>query len=90
MIQQYITDRLRKSLEEAVKSGEVRIEVIPSFTIETPPNKQFGDFSSNAALVLARHAGMSPRDLAQILVKRLTPDSLIERVEVAGPGFINF
>ncbi len=51
---------------------------------------QHGDFSSNAALGLARIAGVKPRELAAKIVAALPASGLIARVEVAGPGFINF
>ena len=60
--------------------------------LEVPARPQHGDFSTNAALVLAAAAGMKPRELAQAVVDRLPLEevrSLVSRVEVAGPGFIN-
>ncbi len=49
-----------------------------------------GDFATNAALVNSKAAGMKPRDLAERLVAALPASELVEKVEVAGPGFINF
>ncbi len=49
-----------------------------------------GDFSTNLALKLAKAAGMSPHALAERLVAALPPSTLLERVEIAGPGFLNF
>ncbi len=49
-----------------------------------------GDYASNIALVLAKAAGMKPRDLAQRVVEGLPDCTLVEKVDIAGPGFINF
>ena len=49
-----------------------------------------GDYASNIALVLAKAAGMKPRDLAQCVVEGLPDCTLVEKVDIAGPGFINF
>jgi len=59
--------------------------------LERPPRAEMGDFATNAAMELAGPASMSPRELAETIVARLRlPEGLVERVEVAGPGFINF
>lgn len=49
-----------------------------------------GDFASNIALLLGKGAGLPPRDLAQKIIARLPPNELIDKTEIAGPGFINF
>ena len=60
--------------------------------LETPANKQFGDYSSNIALTLKKATGLNnSRDIAERILRHLPPDNaLINRVEVAGPGFLNF
>jgi arginyl-tRNA synthetase len=55
----------------------------------TQPNAEFGDYATNAALVLAQQAKINPKQLAQKLVDRLDK-KLFEKVEIAGSGFINF
>jgi arginyl-tRNA synthetase len=52
-------------------------------------NKDHGDFATNVALMLAKTAKMNPRDLAQKIVDALPESSLIQKVDIAGPGFIN-
>jgi arginyl-tRNA synthetase len=59
-------------------------------TVERSRDPRHGDFATGVALGLARAAGRSPRDLAQALVGRLPAHPAVARVEVAGPGFINF
>lgn len=61
-----------------------------TFAVETPRNPAHGDYAVNAALVLAKPAGMQPRQLAQLLVDHLhDPDGIVTSVELAGPGFLN-
>lgn len=55
----------------------------------TRPEPQFGDFSTNVALQLAKKIGRNPREVAQEIANGLTQDEKIASVEVAGPGFIN-
>ena len=62
----------------------------PAFTVERPKERAHGDFSTNAAMLLAKAARTNPRALAQQLVDALPVSDSIARVEIAGPGFINF
>lgn len=58
--------------------------------IERTRDPAHGDFSTNVAMVLAKGARTKPRDLAERLVAAMPPSPLIDRVEIAGPGFVNF
>jgi len=62
----------------------------PDFVIERPKTREHGDFASNAAMLLAKAARSNPRALAQALVAALPASEDVARVEIAGPGFINF
>ena len=62
----------------------------PAFVVERPKDRTHGDFSTNAAMVLAKAARTNPRAIAQALVAALPPSDDIQKVEIAGPGFINF
>ena len=62
----------------------------PDFVIERPKTREHGDFASNAAMLLAKAARSNPRALAQALVAALPASADVARVEIAGPGFINF
>ena len=57
--------------------------------VEPPRDASHGDMATNAAMVLAKEAKAKPRDLADAIATRLRADPLIEKVDVAGPGFIN-
>ena len=57
-----------------------------------PKKKQFGDFSVNTAMVLAKKAGRNPREIAELIIDNLPPEreTLFKKVDIAGAGFINF
>ena len=71
-------------------------EILPSnlnkslITIEKPKDESFGELSTNVSMVLAKDAGIRPRDLAVKIVNILKEDEMISSAEIAGPGFINF
>ncbi|MDO5505244.1 MAG: arginine--tRNA ligase [Pseudoxanthomonas suwonensis] len=62
----------------------------PEFVIERPKDRSHGDYSANAAMLLAKAARGNPRALAQSLLEVLPADALIASVDIAGPGFLNF
>ena len=60
-----------------------------SVTVEPPRDAAHGDMATNAAMVLAKPAGLKPREIADALAARLAEDGRVESAEVAGPGFLN-
>ncbi|TYL09694.1 Arginine--tRNA ligase [Moorella thermoacetica] len=87
--------RLAAALTDAAATaraaGEISYDELPDFVIETPRDKTHGDFAANLALLLARQARQSPRNVAAAIVRHLErPQPGVARVKVAGPGFINF
>ena len=74
-----------------VSDGKIPSEPIPAFAIEIPNDKSHGDFSCNAALVSAKAFKKSPRDIAALIVENAVLDGTVfEKIELAGPGFLNF
>ena len=74
------------------KAGTLTADLIPpqaKFAVMRPKDRAHGDWASNAAMQLAKKAGMKPRDLAELFAAELTNADGIKSVEVAGPGFIN-
>src|ERR1700761_1959769 len=57
--------------------------------VEPPRDASHGDMATNAAMVLAKEAKSKPRDLAEAIAGKLRADPLVEKVDIAGPGFIN-
>ena len=79
-----------EALEKAKKDGLLEISELPEFHIQKPDQQSYGDLSVSLALMLAREAKMPPRKIAEIIVQNIHKDQLIEKIEIAGPGFINF
>ncbi len=83
-------ERIRAAVREAltarlgVPPGE-----LPEFTVEVPGAEAHGDFATNAAMLLAKRLRKPPRELAAVLAPALQETPEVERVEVAGPGFLN-
>ncbi len=92
MITDQLSVLLRQAVDSAVKDGELTVGDEPIvITFDTPKNKDFGDFATNVAMLLQKRAGLAPREIANRIIKRLpVGQSLITRVEIAGPGFMNF
>jgi arginyl-tRNA synthetase len=85
-----ILERVRAANEALVASGKLPSGIDQSrVAVEPPRDADHGDMATNAAMVLAKDAGRTPRDLAELIAEKLRVDALIETVEVAGPGFIN-
>jgi len=62
----------------------------PEFVVERPKTREHGDFATNAAMLLAKAARSNPRAIATVLVAALPASDDVAKVEIAGPGFINF
>ncbi len=85
-----LADSLLQALQALQSDGTVPAGDPPSFVVERTKSREHGDFATNLALMLAKLAGRKPRDLANALVAALPPSAEIAKVEIAGPGFINF
>ncbi|MGE5397555.1 MAG: arginine--tRNA ligase [Chitinophagales bacterium] len=90
-IKQEIKNKINSALEGLQKKGELPPLEIPDYVLEVPREANHGDFAANVAMLLARQARMAPRKIAELIVAEIElPPLLVERVEVAGAGFINF
>ncbi|BAS17335.1 arginine--tRNA ligase [Arthrobacter sp. Hiyo8] len=79
-------------LKDAVAAGELALSesALPEdVRVERPKNREHGDWATNIALQLAKHAGTNPREFATILGKRLEAIHGVTAVDIAGPGFLN-
>jgi len=90
-----IINEIREFIEQALKACR-KDGIVPEGTkaeieISVPRQEAHGDFATNVALALAKPAKMKPRDVAEEIVRRLPNESArLMKVEIAGPGFINF
>ena len=79
-----------ESLEALASEGGLPAGLdMKNVAVEPPRDAAHGDMATNAAMVLAKPAGMKPRDIAEALAGKLAADDRIETAEVAGPGFLN-
>ncbi len=85
-----IRQLIQQALSQLVTEGVLPEGLSPVIQVENAKDKTHGDFASNIAMMLAKPAGMKPRDLAEKLIAALPADEQISKVEIAGPGFLNF
>lgn len=89
--QDTLNKKIIAAVNGAMASGKLPQGEIPQFIIEKPADKRNGDFSTNIAMAGARTFKAAPRVIAQAIIDSLDLSStLIDRAEIAGPGFINF
>ena len=85
-----IKQLVSRALESMAEEGVILPDQLPQPIIERTRDSRHGDFACNVAMVLAKAARRKPRELADSLVALLPEASAVEKVEIAGPGFINF
>ncbi|MED5608692.1 arginine--tRNA ligase [Pseudomonas sp. JH-2] len=85
-----IRQLIQHALASLVEDGTLPAGLTPDIQVETTKDRSHGDYASNIAMMLAKPAGMKPRDLAAKLVAALPANPQVARVEIAGPGFLNF
>jgi len=90
-----VKEQLRELLLQAIRTLQQDATLpadleVPNFVIERTRSRDHGDFAANAAMLLAKPARAKPRELAEKLVAALPANALVGKVEIAGPGFINF
>jgi arginyl-tRNA synthetase len=85
-----LTRLIHQALDALIDEGKLPADIEPQVSIERTRDKSHGDLASNIALSLARTARQQPRALAELIRAALPGSPIVERTEVAGPGFINF
>lgn len=91
-----IVDQVKERIKEEIKASVIKAglaseEQIPEAVLELPKEKAHGDYSTNMAMQLARVAKKAPRAIAEAIVENFDKTKVsIEKMEIAGPGFINF
>ena len=89
-MKQKIEELILQAIETLKAEGVLGLEINPRITIDRTRDSQHGDFASNLALMLAKPAKANPRELAIKIIAALPQNEAILKVELAGPGFINF
>jgi arginyl-tRNA synthetase len=89
-LKQHLVQVLTDAIVKLQDSGDLPAEITPTIMIERTRDRAHGDFASNLAMTLAKPARSKPRDLAEKIVGVIETGDHIKKVEIAGPGFINF
>ena len=89
-MKQIINDLIAQALQRLQQDSRLPPDLDINIQVTPARDPSQGDFASNIAMTLAKRAGMAPRDLAAAIVESLETQESVDRVEVAGPGFINF
>jgi len=90
-VRELLRQRLHAALEDCFLEGTLSSGAVPDIQLEVPGNPEHGDFATNLAMMLARAERKAPRQVAEALVAMLGDGGgLWRRLEIAGPGFINF
>ena len=86
----HIRGTIENSIEALSASGMVPADLdLSKIGVDAPRDPDHGDLSTNAAMVIAKGAGMKPRDLGLLLAEGLVAHADISAADVAGPGFVN-
>jgi arginyl-tRNA synthetase len=86
----HLQELLEKAVDGLQRKGVFPKDVEPNIAFERTRSKEHGDFATNMALTLAKPLGKNPREIAQIIVDELIESLHVAKVEIAGPGFLNF
>ncbi len=89
-MKEQLIELLQSAVEQLKREQVLPEDLVPPIKIDNTKDKSHGDLASNLALVLAKPAKMNPRQLAERMTSLLADSPLLTKVEIAGPGFINF
>jgi arginyl-tRNA synthetase len=90
-MQSHLRELLTRAIEKTAKGGELNSPELPPLLLEAPKQREFGDLATNIAMLWAKSAKKAPRTIAETILKNLEdPDAILARMEIAGPGFLNF
>jgi arginyl-tRNA synthetase len=89
-MQNQIAKLISTAINNLVAAGNIATDLNTNVQVTRTKDKTHGDFACNVALQLAKHAQKPPRELAEMLLANLPEDPIVAKVEIAGPGFLNF
>jgi arginyl-tRNA synthetase len=90
VIERELRTLVREAIAAAHDAGDLRTAETPIFDVTQPQRREHGDWTTNAALQLQKLEGKPPRQIAEAIVQHLPARDWVRKVEIAGPGFINF
>ena len=86
----HILSLLKSSLDKLAKTYPIDEKIINNIKIERTKDKSHGDFATNVAMLLCKSLSKNPREVATLIIENLDKSQIVEKTEIAGPGFINF
>ena len=90
-MKQKIKNMIYNASKDAYDNGDLPSSDFPEIEVEVPNAGSHGDFSTNISMVMASIQKMPPRKIAEAIIKNINdPDEILDKTEIAGPGFINF
>ncbi|MET0232168.1 MAG: arginine--tRNA ligase [Rhodanobacteraceae bacterium] len=89
-MKELLRNALAEALDRLAADGVLPAGDLPQFVVERTKSREHGDFASNVAMLAAKAARRKPRDLAEAIVAAIPKNDAIAKIEIAGPGFINF
>ncbi len=90
-MKQKIKNLITEAVKRAVAEGIFSAQELPEVEIEIPKNQSHGDFSANIAMIMASAQKKAPRKIAEQIIDHIDDsENMVEKTEIAGPGFINF
>lgn len=89
-MKEQLAQLVSQALDSLKSQGEITSDVSADIVIERARDKSHGDFACNIAMRLAKVAKRKPRDLAELLVEQMKTSAVVKKIDIAGPGFINF
>lgn len=90
-MQSHLRELLTRAIEKAVRGGELNSTEPPPLLLEPPKQREYGDLATNIAMLWAKSAKKAPRAIAETILNNIEdPDGIVARMEIAGPGFLNF
>jgi len=89
-VKEHIEELLAQSLLHLQREGILPADSEPAIQLERTRSPEHGEFATNLAMGLSKAAGMPPRELAQAIIDHMPRSRQVDRLEIAGPGFVNF
>ena len=88
-IKETLATSIKNAANKAIAAGKINKGELPEVVLEVPPQKEFGDFATNFAMQSAKTLKCNPRLVAQAVIDNMDCP-YVEKMEIAGPGFLNF
>lgn len=89
-VKEELSQKIKDAVNKYILQEHLNLTAIPPIILESPKDKAHGDFATNIALQLSKQLKAAPRNIAESVIKYFADCEQIKKIEIAGPGFINF